>query len=323
MAGRLEFVCKDFDVKEALGEAPKLSVKITATNNTNEDLYIPPLIFDVKLLAIPAKGRTSSYKEVGWLEAVTSEPMFIPKNGHEKEMEIYVPINSQRLEKMLDIRYENALVGFDISVKGLVFRCVPIDTDSSKFAFREALPINYKVMYTLPEKQIDRIVIMSEQFSDIVEKLKHYELLRFEIPVREPKSSAQKDLNEALQLLHSAKDNLIHGEYDSAMLNIRNALLNHLLEEKKDGTQTNKEKVLKVDIREFIMKNVPTETQDTYEKIITHLDNILRRVRHTLSEFIHEDSSKLKRAPLRQDVELGYFLTIFIVKYLSYQVNPA
>ena len=315
MAGELEFLCKDFSVEESLDETPRLSIKMVATNRSNKDLYIPPLSFDVKLLAIPSKSWASSYKEEGQLEVPKSEPMFIEKEKG-KTVEICIPINSQRLERMLNIRYGGNLIGFDVFVKGLAFPCLPIST-SDEIAFRWPKTIADKVMYNLPAQMIDRIVMTSEQFDNIIEKLKHYELLRFEIPVREPKNAGQKDLNEAIKLLHSAKDNLIHGEYKDAMLDIRNALLNHLLEEKQGSAQTNKEKVLKLNIREALIENVPTEAKDTYGEVITNLDNILRGVRHTLSGFIHEDSDKLKRAPLRQDVELAYFLTTFVVKYLA------
>lgn len=320
MTGNLEFLCTDFSVQEPLDEVPKLSIKIQITNNGDYSLYIPPLNFDINLLSIPSKGFISSYKPIGWLNSLTSKPLFIG-NGKSKVIELHLPMNSQRLERMLDIRQEESLVGFEIFATGLCFSCISVENIGNRFVFEGPQTIDTKVRYNLPQGQIDRIIIMSEQFIDIIEKLKHYELLRFEIPIKESKSSAQKDLNKALQLLHSAKDNLIHGEYESAMLNIRNALLNHLLEEKKNSTQADKEKVLKPDIEEFIIDNVPTETKDTYRQIIEYLDGILRRVRHTLSEFIHEDSNKLKKAPLRQDVELVYFLTLFVIRRLSYQIS--
>ena len=319
MAGNLEFLCRDFGVKEPLGEVPKLNIKITIIKNLKTDLYVPPLIFDVNLLAIPPKGWTSSYKAEGWLETLASEPLFLGPGGP-KQIEIYVPVNSQRLEKMLDIRHAGDLVGFEVFVKGLVFSCLPIDT-GDRFALGGPVTISDKVMYNLPEGKIDRIVMTSEQFSNILEKLKHYELLRFEIPVREPKSSAQKDLNEALKLLHSAKDDLTHNNLESAMLSVRNALFNYLLQDKPNSTQQPPEKVLKEEIKDFVMSDVPSEAQEAYGKIVENLDIVLRRVRHILSRFIHEGSDKLKLAPLRQDVELSYFLTLFVVRRLSYQVD--
>jgi len=162
---------------------------------------------------------------------------------------------------------------------------------------------------------------MSEQFINIIEKLRHYELLRFEIPVKEPTSSAQKDINEALKLLFGAKDDLTHNNIESAMLNVRNALYNYLLEDKPNSTQQPPEKILKKEIKKFVTSRVPTATQETYTDIIEQLDKILRSVRNILSKFIHEGSDKLKQAPLRQDVELSYFLTLFVIKRLSYEVN--
>ncbi len=319
MATELEFLCIDFDVKEALDEVPRLSIKIKITNNGDYSLYIPPLNFDVNLLSIPPRGFASSYTPVGWLDALTSEPLFIGKVS--KIIELYLPINSQRLERMLDIRQADCLVGFEMFAKGLCFQCKPVEDVGNRFFFEGPQIIDVKVRYTLPKEQIDRIIVMSEQFINIIEKLKHYELLRFEIPIKESKSSAQKDLNKALQLLHSAKDNLIHGEYESAMLNTRNALFNHLLQNKPNSMQQPPEKALKEEIKDFIISNVPTDTQETYSEIIEHLDVILRRVRHILSKFIHEGSAKLKQTPLRQDVELSYFLTLFVVRRLNYQIS--
>ncbi len=320
MGETLEFLCTDFNVEEALDEVPKLSIKVKITNNGDYNLYIPPLNFDVNLLSIPAKGYESSYKPIGWLDTLTSEPLFIGKKS--KVIELYLTINSQRLERMLDIRREGSLVGFEILVKGLCFQCRPVEDVSNRFFFEGPQNINdVRVRYNIPKEQIDRIIIMSEQFISIIEKLKHYELLRLELPIKEPTVSAQKDLNEALKLLHSAKNDLVRDNYVNAMLSIRNALLNNLLQDKPNSTQQPPEKVLKKEIKDFITSSVPTDTQEAYSEVIEHLDTILRRIRHILSKFIHEGNDKLKLAPLRQDVELCYFLTLFVVRRLSYEAN--
>ncbi len=315
MAEQLEFLCTHFDVEEPLDEVPKLVIKLRITNNGDYSLYLPPLNFDVELLAIPSRSLDSSFKTIGWLDRLTSEPLFIGKKS--KVIKLYLPINSQRLERLLDVRQDDCLVGFEIVTTGLCFSCRSVEGVSNRFMFEGPQVINAKVKYNLPHEQIDRIVIMSEQFIDIIEKLKHYELLRFEIPVKEATNSAQRDINEALKLLHTAKVDLTHNNLERAMLNIRNALLNYLLQDKPNSTQQPPEKILKEEIRNFVAGGVPSEAQETYKEIVEHLDIVLRRVRHILSKFIHEGSDKLKLAPLRQDVELSYFLTLFVVRRLS------
>ncbi len=316
MAGEIEFLCKDFSVEEFLDEIPRLLIKMVAINNIDKDLYIPSLEYDVKLLAIPSKSWASSYHEEGKLEVTKSKPMFVEKKK-EEIVEICIPINTQKLERMLNIRYRGDLIGFDVLIKGLAFPCLSADADNISFMGPRIM--SEKAKYNLPEQKIDRIVMTSEQFNNIIEKLEHYELLRFEMPVREPRSIGQKDLNEAIKLLYNAKENLIRGDYKDAMLDVRNTLYNHMLQDKINNSQQSPEKVLKQEIIDYVIEMVPSEAKKSYKEIVDHLDVVLRRVRHILSKFIHEGSDKLKLAPLRQDVELCYFLTLFIVRRLSYQ----
>lgn len=314
----LTFAYKDFDVEEPVGEPPRLVFKITVTKKAKNNVYVPPLCFDVNLLSIERRDPAGSYGSDGWLGRSESKPLFLIRDA--VDLELSIPINSPKLEKMLDVRQRNRLVGFQILCSGIAFRCELI-AGTDTFSLYLPNPIEVMVDYTVAGKTFDRIVFSTDDFDRLLEKLKHYELLRLEIPVREAKSSGQKDLNGALKELDSAKGKLIHGNYQGAMLNIRNALFNHLLEEKKDEGQADKEKVLRQDIKQFVLESIPTESKSIYKEVIDHYDRALRRVRHALGKFVHEDSDRLRIAPLRQDVELSYFMTLFVVRYLMQQID--
>jgi len=109
----------------------------------------------------------------------------------------------------------------------------------------------------------------------------------------------------------SAKNNLIQNNYQGALLDIRNAISNHLFERKDD------QNVLKEEIKNYVLQKVPTDVKEVYKDILNNITSLLNSSLHNLHKFVHKDSDKLKLSPMPQDIETIYFTTIHLIKYLT------
>jgi 23S rRNA A2030 N6-methylase RlmJ len=78
------------------------------------------------------------------------------------------------------------------------------------------------------------------------------------------------------------------------------------------------------DIKKIILANVPSEAEKEYEMVLEGVEEILRRLlQNHLSKFIHLDTGKLLRMPLKEDTEYLFLTITGIVRYLSKMSLPS
>jgi hypothetical protein len=90
----------------------------------------------------------------------------------------------------------------------------------------------------------------------------HYtDILKIEIPLFNDISCANESLKGAIRNLKSSAEKFSTGDVRAALVDIRNAILNHLT----DGG-TKKQRVLKKDLRDKYMSEVPQDAITSYKK---------------------------------------------------------
>ena len=153
--------------------------------------------------------------------------------------------------------------------------------------------------------------------------LRKYMVKVIEIPITEkPTTPVQKHLAKAVEELEYAKAYLVEGKHGEVIRSIRNAIMNHLLtrveEIKKADGSKQKRRFLDEGIKEALLANIPEEARRDYEAV---LDGIQKRLRSLLndhlSKFIHLDTGKLIRMPLKEDAEYLFTTTLSLVRYLA------
>jgi len=303
-----------YDVRQPLGRSPELGFKINlrARNITaGTHVYIPRMNCEVNLYSagdLEASSRSDGVF-LGFISIL--EPVFTDA----KETSVcnaYVPISGSAMEKMLSIRSKGRLVCFEITCEGLYF---VYESKNGYYHLRGKDNFKGRVEKMLPTAESTRyITLTTEEFTEIVKELKHFELLRVEVPVYMTDVPPESHISKALSLLKSAGEKLTHGDCTGALLDVRNAIANHLTE-----TQ-DKERVLKSDIKQRFIEKVPSQAIDTYKESLVHFEKSVTSTLARIHKFVHEDSDKLKLAPLREDVELAYFETLHAARYLSQRI---
>jgi hypothetical protein len=155
---------------------------------------------------------------------------------------------------------------------------------------------------------------------DFLPKLKAYTVMTIEVPTFE-QTSACEHLTKATEELKYAENFLREGNYFQVISSIRNIILNNLTVIKE--VEGRKERFLNDEIKSTVVLNAPEEARMEYETVVSGIEKILRGMLDHLSKFIHLDTGKQIRMPLKADAEYLFLATASIVKYLSKMSLPS
>lgn len=311
----LRFTYSGYEIIEPLGENPQLSilvkVKLVEIKGGNY-VYLPPLTCKIELYSVdsfsPGGGSV-----IGNLGVFHTDSSLLLTEGKEDVTRLLVPITSPKIEKVIDIRRTNRLVSLVITLNGFYFVC-----DGDRNHVKAIVPIYANVMKYAPDgKETHYIVFSTEEITDIIQRVKHYQLVRFEIPVYKLGKQSDKDIAKALNLLQSASKKLEANDIIGALKDVRDTVMNHLVIRVKEGESYRNK--LRDNIAEAYLRNVPEEARTEYEKSILkgiegQLNSLLQNV---ISKFIHLDSDKIERIPLHEDVEFAFSVVLFTTRYIA------
>ena len=312
----LRFTYSGYEVMEPLGENPQLAilvkVKLVEIKGGNY-VYLPLLTCNIELHSVDSfsPGGSSVIGNLGIFH--TDSSLLLTKAEDEKTTRLLVPVTSPKIEKMIDIRRTNRLVSLVITLNGFYFVC-----DYDQNYVKAIVPISTGLMKYAPDGKETRYVVFStEEITDILKRVKHYQLMRFEIPVYKLDKQADKDVAKALDLLQSASQKLEANDIIGALKDVRDTVMNHLMIRVKKGETYHNQ--LRDNIVEGYLRNVPEEARSEYEKSILkgierQLNSLLQNV---ISKFIHLDSDKIERAPLHEDVEFAFSVVLFTTRYFA------
>ncbi len=166
------------------------------------------------------------------------------------------------------------------------------------------------------EKEISKRIPYDDWIHDFLPTLKAYTVVTIEVPVVEEVPSYEH-LAKAVEELRHGERLLKEGRYDGVIRSVRNILMNHLLTDTKKVNEK-KQRFLDKRIKELVLSNVPSEAKKEYKHVLLAMEKILRRLLDDhLSKFIHLDSEKLIRMPLKADAEYLLLTVTSILRYLS------
>lgn len=140
----------------------------------------------------------------------------------------------------------------------------------------------------------------------------------FVIEVPEIKDPGHEYIAEALKELDHAILSMREGKFGEALLCVRNALTihNNILVEVK--TDKGRERHLNPELEEAILSRAPEDRKDAYKEILKAVEKSLREVvNRCIGKFVHLETGKLLKVPLREDVEYAVFAPLSNIKYLS------
>ena len=223
-------------------------------------------------------------------------------------------MTSPKIEKILEIRKNRQLVCINIRVSGYYFVC----DGTVEHHPRNVLPLQEDDVrkYTPDGELVRHIIFSSEEIMELIQKVKHYELIRFEIPIYRLVGSPNIDVAKALELLQGASEKLTRGDLIGALKDVRDSIMNHLTVPVKEGDKIRRE--FRKDIIEAFLKKVPQEAKSKYEEMLNKIEKeLISLLQNFIGKFIHLDSGIIERAPFHEDVEYAFSVTLFTTRYLA------
>lgn len=166
------------------------------------------------------------------------------------------------------------------------------------------------------------ILLSEDLVTEIVAKNHGTEIISISIPIPMQEKCRIASLQNALVNLQLACEAYSKGNKGDFIINIRNTILNNLTEltnnspGKSKGNSPTKKRILKQDIIEECLKQIPTSDLGSYKNILTNVSNIIRDLLKNINTFVHEDTGKIIKWPYPADMELIYFTTCLIIRYL-------
>jgi len=112
------------------------------------------------------------------------------------------------------------------------------------------------------------------------------------------------------------QERLAKGELISALKDIRDSIMNHLTFSIKEDEKIHRQ--FRKDIVDAFLEKVPQAAKTEYEKALKEIENeLVSLLQNFISKFIHLDSDIIVCAPLHDDVEYAYSVTLHTVRYLA------
>ncbi|MGB8934550.1 MAG: hypothetical protein WCC17_05535, partial [Candidatus Nitrosopolaris sp.] len=155
-----------------------------------------------------------------------------------------------------------------------------------------------------------RVQASDEQISLFIRKNKYTKILRTDLPLLDEPFNNQS-LTNAVRNLKLAAEGYIEGNFSSLIINIRNALANDLTE------KVGKKNVLKKVIKDQCLLNIPEKDKNDYKRILNDVGKILASLLSLNHKYAHENQNNITMRPLHADLELLYFSTSLLTKYLT------
>lgn len=313
----LSYKYAGFDIEEPIGEVPQLVLKIRVIAEKIEGgrvVYVPQMKCDVELFSVTSLDYPAG-SNIGSLGSYTTLEPTLVSLKNPGETKFCIPLNSPKIEKMLEIRRNNKLVSLRVLVS--VF-CFVVDGTGENHP-RNVYPIitrGHVKKHTPTGGLVDYITFSSEELTEIIEKVKHYKLIRVEVLVNPVDKPPHNHVAKSLDLLKSASNKLARGDLMGALKDVRDSIMNHLTVSVKEGEEIRRH--FRKDIVEAFLKKVPQEARNEYEKALKGIEHgLISLLQNFISKFIHLDSDVIERAPLHEDVEYAYLITLRTTEYLA------
>jgi hypothetical protein len=315
-----------FDIENNIGQAPKLRIKSKlAIPDFSE--YEEPLIYVDKITCEVCLYSTfsdfSNHHNEGSIGKYDIFVSSVYQPNSAVSADIPIEVNSELIERMLDLRAEVKVVGLLIDAKIVyhVYQKASLpNIPGPTLLLNKISQWPCHVRKTMPDGEIiEKILFSSEEFASIIKGIKHVEVIRIEIPLSTQGSITNVYLRKAADLMLASGRAIEKGNNEAVLLNTRNAILNQLTEL---ATVTGKaERHVRLTIKQEVLQNAPAEALNMYREVLERVEDQLLAALQIIHKFVHEDTGRLKLTPLNDDIEYVYFNVALIIKYLSKQLQ--
>ena len=297
------------EIDESIGEIPKLRFRLNLqvgrlSQYSETRIQINRISFTIDLHSGRNPTTTLRIGNLGIFDSLESVSCL---QNYNTIVEFSLPLNSLIIEKILEIRNSGNLVTFDIhaTLSGVIF--------SDSLNMSQVLKIwqsQYHVFFNTPDGPINKIILPNERLQEILNQIHYTEILRIELPLYRDNTVVNQTLQSSIEFLKHASDSLKNGNNESAMIDIRKLLTNHLLIKNENDKRT-----LNETVKSELLHSVPTDIIQIYISFIQRLEEGLRAILQITNKFLH-DNNTIKVPPLRKDTEYVYFTVAFIIKHI-------
>jgi hypothetical protein len=199
---------------------------------------------------------------------------------------------------------------------------------NGKFSFKIVCIIDYEIYFydgshyyitqvaqspptVMHDRQSDNSIIPTDdQISSIIRENKYTNVLRTDLELLDEPIN-NRSLNGAVNNLKLAAEGYIKGNFNTVIINVRNALANNLIE------KVDAKNVLNTIIEGACLSKIPTRDKDDYKEILNFIGKILASLLKINHMYAHENQNDIRMRPLHADLELLYFSAALLTKYLT------
>ncbi len=232
-------------------------------------------------------------------------------------VECWIQVTPILVGKLHEILSNDHQARFDITVRYTAeWYDRPEDIQYSLKLLNSGSTFEQVYSFTPDRSRQGGILFTTDELKKLVEKLKHFEFIRIGIPVCKERSPL---LEGAVKQIENAVHNFKEGKFREALLDIRNALTNHLMELKEENEK--RRWVLSEEIREEFLRKSPSDMREVYEDVLNKVEDTLRNQLRIINDcFIHKDSDRLRHPPMREDVQNLILIVATVIDYLSRRI---
>jgi hypothetical protein len=302
------------EIEESIGEVSRLRFRLNVqvgrlSNNMFTRIQFNRMSFKIDLYSGRDPTATQKVGNLGVFESLGPVSC-----SHNSNTFVYfsLPLNTSIVEKMLEIRNNQNFVTFDIfaTISGIIF----ID-DPNISQLIKIWQSQIQVVHNTANGIVNKILIPSEKIQQILNQIHYTEIVRIEIPLYRDEAVINQELKASIELLKHGSNALKKGNNESAMIDVRKILTNHLL--LKDN---NKMRILNETIKSELINNSPTGITEIYRDVILRIQDGLRAILKITDKFLHDDNT-IKVPPLHKDSEYVYFSVALIIKHILNRIE--
>ncbi len=306
-----DLVFKSFDVINRGSFNLKINYNIIKKGDSNQnDEFVKIIkikyIFNLQLID---KNKLISYKEFTLEDISSFELDFVNVNKMNVHKSILLDIPDDIRDKIIEAHFKknflilkiNTWINYELYTK-----------IQNHFILINPSEIINKFIHD--DNSEYGIKINCDKITELIEKNNISKKMRIEIPI--PIDSKIKNpLTEAMENLKSAINSYIHGNIEGFTNSLRNAVTNDLTEY-DNPKSPNRKRVLKKNIIDFCLNNIPKSEEKYYRDILRNLGSMISSLLKIINIFIHEDAQKIDKWPFAGDLELMYLSISIIYRYL-------
>jgi hypothetical protein len=130
-----------------------------------------------------------------------------------------------------------------------------------------------------------------------------------------------QNLAGTIENLRLAAQVFIEGNFNSIIINTRNAISNNLTEW-DDPSSPKRRRILRREIKDACLSHVPIRDKDDYNEILNYAGNIAASLSGIVNKYTHENQNIIRLRPLHADLELLYYSVSLVTKYLTTLTIP-